>query len=287
MSDLTSKATVELLINGQQAQQTLAQLRQNALNLEAAIAKAAATGNKADLKRLRKELTDTKRQIREIESATQQVEHVLKNLDKATPRELNKSLQTLTKQLDYIERGSEAWKAHVEKIRRVKAELKSVNDEMRNTEGFWSRFNRKLNDWQTSIMAGIAALSGLVLAGRNAVKAFAEMEEELANTRKYTGMTEEKVTELNEAFKKMDTRTSREQLNELAQEAGRLGKNTLEDVKGYVEAADIINVALVDLGEGATQTIAKLTDIFGVSELMGTVRHQSLILCSSLSEWLV
>ena len=34
MSDLTSKATVELLINGQQAQQTLAQLRQNALNLE-------------------------------------------------------------------------------------------------------------------------------------------------------------------------------------------------------------------------------------------------------------
>ena len=270
MSDLTSKATVELLINGQQAQQTLAQLRQNALNLETAIAKAAATGNKADLKRLRKELTDTKRQIREIESATQQVEHVLRNLDKATPRELNKSLQTLTKQLDYIERGSEAWKAHVEKIRRVKAELKSVNDEMRNTEGFWSRFNRKLNDWQTSIMAGIAALSGLVLAGRNAVKAFAEMEEELANTRKYTGMTEEKVLELNEAFKKMDTRTSREQLNELAQEAGRLGKNTLEDVKGYVEAADIINVALVDLGEGATQTIAKLTDIFGVSELMGT-----------------
>ena len=270
MSDLTSKATVELLINGQQAQQTLQQLRQNALNLETAIAKAAAAGNKSDLKRLRKELNETKRQIRDMESATQQVENVLRNLDKATPRELNKSLQTLTRQLEYVERGSEAWKAHVEKIRLVKAELKSVNDELRNTEGFWTRFNRKLNDWQTSIMAGIAALTGLVMAGRNAVKAFAEMEEELANTRKYTGMAEEKVLELNEAFKKMDTRTSREQLNALAQEAGRLGKNTLEDVKGYVEAADIINVALVDLGEGATQTIAKLTDIFGVSELMGT-----------------
>ena len=89
-----SKATVELLINGQQAQQTLNQLRQNALQLETAIAKAAATGNKTDLKRLRKELTDTKRQIREIESATQQVEHVMRNLDKATPRELNKALQT-------------------------------------------------------------------------------------------------------------------------------------------------------------------------------------------------
>ena len=265
-----SKATVELLINGQQAQQTLNQLRQNALQLETAIAKAAATGNKTDLKRLRKELTDTKRQIREIESATQQVEHVMRNLDKATPRELNKALQTLNRQLDYMERGSEAWRAHVEKIKQVKAELKSLNSQLRDTEGFWTNLNRRLNDWQTSIMAAAAATTGLVMAGRSAVNAYAQMEEELANTRKYTGMTEEKVLELNEAFKKMDTRTSREQLNELAQEAGRLGKNTLEDVKGYVEAADIINVALVDLGDGATQTIAKLTDIFGVSEMMGT-----------------
>ena len=61
----------------------------------------------------------------------------------------------------------------------------------------------------------------------------------------------------------------------------RLGKNTLEDVKGYVEAADIINVALVDLGDGATQTIAKLTDIFGVSEMMGT-RDAMLGRCESL-----
>jgi len=99
-------------------------------------------------------------------------------------------------------------------------------------------------------MAAAAATTGLVMAGRSAVNAYAQMEEELANTRKYTGMTEEKVLELNEAFKKMDTRTSCEQLNKLAQEAGRLGKNTHEDVKGYVEAADIINVALVDLGDG-------------------------------------
>ena len=185
--------------------------------------------------------------------------------DKATPRELNKSLQTLTRQLEYIERGSDAWKAHVEKIRRVKAELKEVNNELRDTEGFWSRFNRKLNDWQTSIMAGIAAMTGLVMAGRNAVKAFAEMEEELANTRKYTGMTEESVLKLNEAFKKMDTRTSREQLNALAQEAGRLGKNTLEDVQGYVEAADIINLARENLLMGELRKNgAALTNVYAL-----------------------
>jgi TP901 family phage tail tape measure protein len=108
------------------------------------------------------------------------------------------------------------------------------------------------------------------MAGRKAVNSYAEMEEEIANTIKYTGMAREDVEAMNESFRKMDTRTGRDKLNELAQEAGRLGKNTREAVQGYVEAADIINVALVDLGEGATQTIAKLTNIFGVEEILGT-----------------
>lgn len=270
MSELNTKATVTLNVNGQQAEETLQKLRANALNLESAIAKAAAAGNKTDLKRLRRELTDTKRQIREIESATQQVENVMRHLDKATPKELQKTLATLNKQLDLIERGTPAWDAHCAKIKMVKAEIQAVNMHLRDNESFWSRFNRVMNDWQTTIMGAVAAVTGLVLAGRSAVKAFAEMDEELANTRKYTGLTVDEVNELNDAFKNMDTRSSRAQLNELAQEAGRLGKNTIEDVKGYVEAADIINVALVDLGNGATQTIAKLSNIFGVEKDMGT-----------------
>lgn len=40
-----------------------------------------------------------------------------------------------------------------------------------------------LNNAQTFIMGLAAAITGLVMAGRKAVNAFAEMEEELANTR--------------------------------------------------------------------------------------------------------
>lgn len=270
MSDLNTRATVTLQVNGQQAEQTLQHLKNNALQLESAIAKAAAAGNKTDLKRLRKELTDTKRQIREIESSTMQVEQVLSRLDRATPKELSRTLATLNRQLDYMERGSKAWNAHIEKIRQVKAELAAVSNEVRVQEGFWTRFNRTMNDWQTTIMGAAAAVTGLIMAGRAAVNAYAEIDEELTNTQKYTGISREGVEELNESFKKMDTRTSRAQLNELAQEAGRLGKTTKEDVQGYVEAADIINVALVDLGAGATQTIAKLSNIFGVEKMLGT-----------------
>lgn len=199
-----------------------------------------------------------------------QVEGVLRRLDRATPKELQKSLQTLNRQLQYLERGSEAWNAHVRKIQQVKAQIATVNAELRQQEGIWTRLNAKVNEWMGTIALAGAAVTGLIMAGRKAVNAYAEMEEELANTRKYTGMTEAQVKKLNEAFAKIDTRTPRDKLNELAQEAGRLGKTTLEDVQGYVEAADIINVALVDLGEGATQTIAKLTNIFRVDEELGT-----------------
>jgi TP901 family phage tail tape measure protein len=119
-------------------------------------------------------------------------------------------------------------------------------------------------------MGMIAAVTGLIMAGRSAVKAFADMDAEMANVRKFTGMTEEQVEDLNEEFKKMDTRTAREQLNVLAEEAGKLGKQSKEDVLGFVKAADQINVALDELGDGATLTLSKLTTIFGDEERLGT-----------------
>lgn len=83
-------------------------------------------------------------------------------------------------------------------------------------------------------------------------------------------MNASEVEQLNEDFQKIDTRTGREELNKLAQEAGRLGKTSQEDVLGFVKAADQINVALDDLGDGATLTLSKLTNIFGDEERLGT-----------------
>ena len=272
MSDYTTNASVNLMMNGEQPKKVLEELRNRAFNLENAIAKAAKAGNKTELNKLRKELKTTQRQIREMESATMQVERVLKQLDKATPKELQRTLKTLEKQLNNLERGSEAWKRQTEYIKQVRAEIDKVNRELRNGETFWERFNRKMNDWQTTLAAGAAAVTGVVMAGRSAVNAYAEMDAEMANVRKFTGMTAEQVALLNQEFQKIDTRTSREDLNRLAQEAGRLGKTSQEDVLGFVKAADQINVALDDLGDGATLTLSKLTNIFGDEARLGTER---------------
>ena len=272
MSDYTTNATVNLQMNGKEPKQVLEELKQRAFDLQNAIAKAASEGKKADLSKLKKELKTTQRQIKEMESATEQVAEVMKRLDKASPKELQKTLRALEKQLNSIERGSKEWEQQCQRIKAVRAEIDRVNKELREGETLLQRINRKWNDWQTVVAGAVATVTGLVLAGRSAVNAYAEMDAEMASVKKYTGMTADEVAELNEEFKKMDTRTSREGLNQLAQEAGRLGKQSVEDVLGFVRAADQINVALDDLGDGATLTLSKLTSIFGDEERLGTER---------------
>ncbi len=270
MANYTSTANVVLSVNGKQAQQMLSSLEKDAKRLEKQIAAAAKAGDKATMKKLQRELNNTNRLIDQLKGASASTERILSRLDKATPKELQKALRQLKNELNGIERGTAAWDAHVAKIKAVKAEIDNVNEAMREQQPLSDRVMDWINRWQMALLAVGAAITGLVMAGRKAVQAYAEMEQEMANVRKFTGMSAEEVEALNEEFKKIDTRTPREELNQLAQEAGRLGKSSQEDVLGFVRAADKINVALDDIGSGATLTLSKLTGIFGDEKRLGT-----------------
>ena len=286
-NNINTTATTTLIVNGRPAIQELNRIRATLGDIQTAKNRIKAQpiinpNDKRELKRLTQEEKNLRRELKNIESATQGVHRVMKNLNKAKPSELNAALKTLNRQLKDMERGSAAWKAHTEKIRILKTELANVNKELAAQQTLWQRFTTTANRVASAIGAITAATAAMVMAGRSAVQAYADMDEQLTNTQKYTGLSREEVEKLNESFKKMDTRTGRDKLNELAQEAGRLGYNTEKAVMEYVQAADIINVALVDLGEGATQTIAKLTNIFGVQETMG-VRDSMLSVGSAVN----
>ncbi len=270
MSDYSTNATVHLNVNGKEAREELAKLKQRASDYRDAIAKAAAAGDKVELKRLRRELKSTEREIKSVQSATINVADVLKRLDSATPKELRTTLRQLHAMLGTMERGSKAWDEQTERIRRVKKELESVNSTLATQRTGWQKMWDWVNKWQTLILGAVAGLTGVISVGKKAVQSYADMDSAMANTQKFTGMTREEVELLNEEFKKMDTRTSREGLNELAQAAGRLGKNSVEDVMGFVQAGDVIGVAMDELGAEAPQVISQLARIFNLESEMGT-----------------
>lgn len=280
MPDISTNATVNIEVNSQSAKRRLSELETKLSDLNKKKAEFERTGNTAGLVKIEKDIQKVSRQMNTARTNAQKCEAALKKLNSASPKELRMVLRQLQNDLNHIERGSDAWKRHVESIKRVKAEIKNVDAELREHEGMMSRINRKVNEWGMSIASAAAAFTGMVFTARQAVQAYADMEGEMANVRKFTGMTSSEVEKLNEAFKSMDTRTSREDLNKLAQEAGRLGLQSQDDVLGFVKAADQINVALDDLGEGATQTLSKLTDIFGDRDRLGV--EQSLLSVGSV-----
>lgn len=274
MADITSRATVDLNINGRNARKEMDDLRKSAAEARKEMDRLAAAGDKKGAQKKQKEFQAMERQMRRLQSSAEYFGQTLQMLDKASLKDLRGALRYLNKELETMERGSEAWNRQAEKIRRVRAQIDSVNSVLRTQQSETSGAIGFFQKWQTALVAGYAMIVGwlnrVVGLSRQAVEAYASMEQEMANVRKYTGMEAGDVEALNAEFRKIDTRTSREELNRLAQEAGRLGKTSAEDVLGFVRAADKINVALDDLGEGATLTLSKLTGIFGDEKRLGT-----------------
>lgn len=270
MADYTTNANIVVSVNGQQAKKMLTDLKKQAEDLKQKIKDASDIGDTKKAQALSRQLKQVNRQIRDIEAATMSVNDVMKQLDKASPNQLNKALAQIRRQLKGMMQDDPRRSELEEQFKKIKAQIDKVNGALKESQTGWERFTSTIKKWQTGFIAGLGSVTGFVMTARKAVDEFAGIEQEMANVRKYTGMTVEEVEELNEAFKKMDTRTSREDLNKLAQEAGRLGKSSVEDVLGFVRASDQINVALEDLGEGATLTLSKLTGIFGDEKRLGT-----------------
>lgn len=83
-----------------------------------------------------------------------------------------------------------------------------------------------------------------------------EFSDRLGEVRKTTGFTEEQVGRLSNSLATLDTRTAITGLMELSVAAGQLGLKTEEDVRGFTEAANMLMVALPEMGrEGATQML--------------------------------
>lgn len=278
------EAEVILKVNSKEAQDKLEKLENQAADLRDRFAEAFRKGDTRGIDAINKQLQKVNKEIDNMRTNAANIRAAMVRLNEASPRELQRTIKLINNELNSgrVKRGTKEWDEYVDKLKEVQSELQKVKKEMApdNKESFFDRLKNGINDWGATAAAATAAFAGVVMSGKAAVQAYADMEAEEANVRKYTGMTAEQVATLNDEFRKMDTRTSREDLNKLAQEAGRLGKTSVQDVLGFVKAADQINVALDDLGEGATLTLSKLTGIFGDEARYGT--EQSLLKVGSV-----
>ena len=290
---MTSKdiKTVELIVNSDQAKAKLEELNKKLDTMKQKREDALNRGDSKALSVYSREVSKLEKEIQRTETRAQGMSKALANLDKSTPNELQRTLRELTRELNSgkIERGSKEWDALTEAIRSTKDALRDVNEEMAVSDN--RSFSDKLADWGNKWFGLIEnietfgeALNGIRDTVHSVVNDFATMEEAQAQVRKYTGMSAEEVNSLNESLRGMDTRTSREELNALAGDAGKLGITSKDQILQFVEAADKINVALGDdLGDGAVKNVGKLAMLFEEDARLG-LRDAMLATASVVNE---
>ena len=215
-------------------------------------------------------IAEATRRAENFEQENALIDRTLKNISGSTALELETSLKLVNEQLANTHRGTEEYRELTEKAKSLKKEIAAVGAEQDLTKSKWSKFVNIFNTNWGAITQGLAAVTGLSATVRDCTNKYAAMNQEMFNVTKYTGQAIGEVEEMNESFKKMNTRTARGELNRLAQDAGRLSITNREMVEEFVDGGDKINVALGDdLGDDAVEKIGKLAQMFGEDKTKG------------------
>lgn len=217
-----------------------------------------------------KEIDSTNVDIKETKRQMQLVNNTMSNLKTSSIRDLEYSIKAINQQMRGMQRGTEQFKQMELKAKQLRAELQAVRAEGVAQESWIKRSADWFNRMQGLALGAVAAISGITFTVKKCVEEYAKMDDEMTNVRKYTGQAAEEVERMNEDFKKMDTRIPRQKLNQLAEDAGRLGITSTAAVEEFVDGADKINVALGDdLGDKAVSQIGKLAQMFGEDKTKG------------------
>ncbi|MDO5341328.1 MAG: phage tail tape measure protein [Bacteroidia bacterium] len=276
MAKNTQEAEVIVTLNGEPAKRVLDELEKEYKDLEKAALAAYKAGDEALGKKLENQAQKVRKSFEVAKVEAKKFDEIIKNINSATLKELNNVSKQLRNELNRLAPGTQAFIDKTKQLQQVNARIGMLKQGFRGVVEEQKKLSLKslsdgFNRYFGIVTAGIGAVTGLSVAFRKAAQAAAELDDTYADVMKTTGLTHDEVKALDAELMKLDTRTSREKLLQLARDAGKLGITGTQNVLDFVAAADKINVALgEDLGEGAIRNLGKISDVFGLTDALGT-----------------
>lgn len=298
------KATVELQVNGEQARKEMQLMEQHALSLKARIVEAQNAGDTKKVKQLQKDLKETNIALRAMRDNARNIDAAMNNIGLATPKELRRLLKDINAKLNsgHIARGSEEWKKYQAQLKLVNAEIRKVNDEIKETEGWLTRFNNGFAKWGALAASGIAAITGISMTLNKMRKDRDDKEASAANLKALTGLDDVSIQwlarqaeilstsmhksglrvtqsskEILEAYMlvgsaKPDLLGNKEALNAVTIEAMRLSKAAKMDLK---EAVDAVTLSMNQYG-ASSEKAADYANVMAAGSKYGSAAVQSI-----------
>lgn len=222
-------------------------------------------GNLELSKSLGKEISVIRKEMAQWKKQTLDVEQVLQNINKVPLNQIQSALRSLRKDMMALDRDSDEYYDTLSKIRRLETQVGQPSGKSSGKNNMWAYY-----------LGGGAVVASLERLASRAVNAYQRLDDKMADVQKTTDLSKEGVIELDKELQKIDTRSSREELLDMARIGGKLGIEGQENLAGFVRVADKLKVALSeDLGGNVEETIrqvGKLVGVFDVDKELGIER---------------
>lgn len=234
-----------------------------------------------ELERVSKALRSIDEASARAGSGIKDMNEFIKDLDKKSMNELKAAAAQLQTELNNTARDTKEFVDKSKQLKQVNAQIESVNKSWETQDGAVKSVIKRLTAY-VAVYGGFNMVIGKL---KEMASANLELSDMLADIQKTTGLSAESVAELSREIDKIDTRTSQQELHELAYEAGKLGISAKEDVLGFVKAGNQLIAALgEDLGGAeAVRQLMKINDLLGETGRLG-VEHALLATGSAINE---
>ena len=226
------------------------------------------SSNSAELKTLQEQYRKINDQIRILNSGNVNIEKTLRNIKSTPIEELRRAAEKLKIEMEGCARGTREYA-------NKQNQLKAIRNEIDQATG---AANKHAGAWQTTLknMTAYFGVSKLFSMVQDKIRQVFELNlkfsDQLADIRKVSGLAMQDINKLSYSLSGIDTRTTIEELNQIAYAGAKLGigKYGIEGLEGFVRAANQVNVALKeDLGEDALTALSKITEVMGLIPKMG------------------
>ena len=225
----------------------------------------------------RKKLNEQMKQLQNILAG---VDHELVDIGNLLqPANLRKApLETLQKAAKQLETEMAKLNRDQQQYIDKQKQLAAIRGEIERTTG---AINRQGSAWKTtfrniSMYFGVFQLFSIAQQKlQGMLQSNLAYSDQLADIRKVTGLATKEVNDLSESLAKISTRSTVQDLADLAYQGGKMGfgKYGVEGMSAFVRAADQVKVALSDdLGDDSLLQISKLVDTMGLIPKLGVER---------------
>lgn len=272
MARNTSTAHVVITMDGKQAKDMIAGLQKQIKQTRDELDQMQQIGIGPDDKQYQKKLDELKamqKAVNQNKTAYIDLDKIVNELNKTTLAQLQRALKECRKQMNNLTADDPRMDNLIKKYQQIDNQIGKITGQWKRQDGVILSVIKRLTAY-VSVYGGFNFITGQL---QNIAKRNLEFSDSLADIQKTTGLSAKGVAELSGEISKIDTRTSVEELHNLAYEAGKLGIGSegVEGVAGFVRAADKISVALGEElgGSEAIKELMKMNDVMGLTQKMG------------------